>query len=305
MPVRAWLHAPRESWIVDRLVGEFSRDNAAIVTDDRASANVLWFMAGWCIDQLGTPRSDQRIISTVHHLVPGKRQQWDHVIQHDARVDAYHVPNIRTRDALLSITQKPVHVIPYWVSSQVWPQIAPGEREMARASLGIGTTAHVIASFQRDSEGNSGYPKLEKGPDILCDYIERIAAQRNVIVLLAGYRRQYVVHRLDAANVRYIYIEHAPAESMRWLYAAADVYVVASRCEGGPQALLECAALGVPVISTPVGMAETLLHPSSISHELTLAVPNVVYASSAIAPLLTPRGYEPYVRMLTNVMEVS
>jgi glycosyltransferase involved in cell wall biosynthesis len=302
MQVKAWLHTPHESWIVDWLVSEFSRDNPHIVTTDRAQANVLWYMAGWCIDQLEAITPGQKVVSTVHHLVPDKHQQWEHVMRNDHHVDAYHVPNVRSRDVLATITKKPIYVVPYWASSQAWSRITPDERRMARASLGIGDSAYVIASFQRDTEGRSGDPKLEKGPDILCDYIERIAKQRDVTVLLAGYRRQYVMGRLDAAGIRYIYIERAPGTSMRWLYAAADLYVVASRCEGGPQALLECAALGVPVISTPVGMAEVLLHPMSISHDLALAMPNVEHAAIAVRPMLTPHGYEPYISMLAEVV---
>lgn len=303
--VKVWLHAPRESWIVDRLVDEFKRDNPQSVTAQPEAANVIWYMAGWCIDQLGAVASHQRVISTVHHLVPSKREQWDQVVAHDARVNAYHVPNDRTRDALSTLTHKPIYVVPYWVSSQAWPKITQVERQTARDSLGIASNQHVIGSFQRDTEGVSGGPKLEKGPDILCNYIESIAKQRDAIVLLAGYRRQYVTQRLTAAGVKHIYIERAPAASMRWLYAAIDTYVVSSRCEGGPQALLECAALGVPVISTPVGMAEVLLHPSSVSQDLLLAAPNVEHASIAVRPMLTPAGYEPYVRMFADVVEVG
>lgn len=297
-PVRVWLHSPREAWIVDRLVGEFTRDNSHITTQDRSAANILWYLPGWCIDSIGPIVAGQRVISTVHHLVPEKPAQWDHVSKHDHLVNAYHVPNERTRAALATLTNKRIYVIPYWVSSQEWHRITPDEHALARRSLSIGDNDYVIGSFQRDTEGGSGEPKLEKGPDILCDYVERIAAQRRVTVLLAGYRRQYVIHRLERAGVKYIYIERAPAAAMRWLYSAVNLYVVSSRCEGGPQALLECAALGVPIISTPVGMAEALLHPMSISHDLLAAKPNVDHAISAVKPMLTPVGYAPYVRML-------
>lgn len=302
--VKAWLHSPREAWIVDRLVSEFTRANPHITVHDRRDANVLWYISGWCIDGIGKVESHQRVISTVHHLVPEKRAQWDYVANHDHVVDAYHVPNERTRVAVATLTSKPIHVIPYWVSSQEWSKITPDEHVMARRSLSIGDSDYVIGSFQRDTEGvGSGIPKLEKGPDILCDYVEHIARNRQVTVLLAGYRRQYVVERLDRIGVRYIYIERAPATAMRWLYSAVNLYVVSSRCEGGPQALLECAALGVPIISTPVGMAEMLLHPMSISDDLLTAVPNVQHALSAVRPMLTPDGYVPYERMLSKIIE--
>jgi hypothetical protein len=52
-------------------------------------------------------------------------------------------------------------------------------------------------------------------------------------------------------------------------------------------------------------MAEVLLHPSSVSEDLLLAVPNVEHASIAVRPMLTPVGYEPYVRMFADVVEAG
>ena len=43
------------------------------------------------------------------------------------------------------------------------------------------------------------------------------------------------------------------ARKLNTLYNALDLYVVSSRCEGGPQAIFECAYLKVPIISTRVG----------------------------------------------------
>ena len=43
------------------------------------------------------------------------------------------------------------------------------------------------------------------------------------------------------------------------MYAASDLYVVASRYEGGPQSVLEAPAMKVPIVSTDVGMARDVL----------------------------------------------
>ncbi len=42
-------------------------------------------------------------------------------------------------------------------------------------------------------------------------------------------------------------------------YHALDLYIISSRCEGGPLSLLESWATGVPVISTKVGMPADLI----------------------------------------------
>ena len=38
-----------------------------------------------------------------------------------------------------------------------------------------------------------------------------------------------------------------------------DLYLVTSRDQGGPKAILECKATGVPIVSTRVGMAQDLI----------------------------------------------
>lgn len=48
-------------------------------------------------------------------------------------------------------------------------------------------------------------------------------------------------------------------DRMREFYNSLDIYICASRCEGGPRPALESAACGVPVISTDVGLIPELI----------------------------------------------
>ena len=43
-----------------------------------------------------------------------------------------------------------------------------------------------------------------------------------------------------------------------------DLYVVSSRYEGGPQAVIEAAAMKVPIISNDVGIASKVLDPECV-----------------------------------------
>jgi glycosyltransferase involved in cell wall biosynthesis len=47
---------------------------------------------------------------------------------------------------------------------------------------------------------------------------------------------------------------------MRKLYHALDLYLVTSREEGGPLAILESLATGTPIVSTKVGLAPDLIN---------------------------------------------
>lgn len=128
---------------------------------------------------------------------------------------------------------------------------------------------YYVGSFQRDTEGSDlKTPKLEKGPDLFCDYLIRnrskIECTNKLHVLLGGWRRQYVENRLKKAKISYTLFEKTSLDMIRLLYAACDLYVVSSRFEGGPQAIIEAAAMEIPIISTDVGIASTVLSDNCI-----------------------------------------
>jgi hypothetical protein len=65
---------------------------------------------------------------------------------------------------------------------------------------------------------------------------------------------------------------------------------------------LECAYLEVPIISTPVGLAENILDSKSINIDLTKAVPNIETASYKIQNFITPHAYLEYRNMFTKIL---
>lgn len=259
--------APNENWIVDRWVNEWYAHNADISTRDADSADIIWLLADWCWERISKKNlTDKFVIATVHHIVPEKfdaeaRKEFEY---RDSFVDMYHVPCHKTGQQISTLTNKPISVIMPWVNQTIWQSRDTLRGEM-RKVLRVDDNTTIISSFQRDTEGNNLIsPKLEKGPDRFCDIVENIAKQENVHVLLGGWRRQYVISRLQKAGVKYHYIELAPFATVNAMYAATDLYIVAARYEGGPQAIVECAATKTPVISTDVGFASEILSHRSI-----------------------------------------
>ena len=130
-------------------------------------------------------------------------------------------------------------------------------RTAIRERLGVPRDALCIGSFQKDGVGwgDGNAPKLIKGPDIFLDVVEQLARHHRIFVLLTGPARGYVtqglLNRGVAFNHTYLknYWEIVP------YYQALDLYLVTSRDEGGPKAVLEAMATGVPLVSTRVGMA--------------------------------------------------
>ena len=136
------------------------------------------------------------------------------------------------------------------------------ERDAMRRQLGIPDTATVIGSFQKDGEGwgTGDRPKLEKGPDILCQTLTAYKKINNeLLVLLTGPSRGFVTEELTRSGVNFLHVTPEHQADMAKLYWALDGYLIPSRDEGGPKGALEAMASGVPVVSTPVGQAKDLI----------------------------------------------
>jgi len=246
---------------------------------------------------------------TVHHIVPDKfdAEKKSEFKFRDQFVDLYHVPCQKTKDQIKKLTKKPIEIIPFWVNQNIWHPIE--DKAGLRKKYGIYEDAFLVGSFQRDTEGSDLIsPKLEKGPDLFCDAMEKMSEEKKkegkkLRVLLAGWRRQYVMARLHNAEIPYYYSELPSFEVLNELYNTLDLYVVASRYEGGPQSIVECAATKTPVISTDVGLASTFLAKESIFKpgKSCEAVANTELPLENISRLLMPKGFEAFKEMFDFV----
>lgn len=293
--------APGENWICDRMVAEWTQDNPDITASDPVSADVIWLLADWCWRRIpmGLLR-DRYVVTTVHHIVPekfGPAEAHDFT-ERDRITDHYHVYNQRTYDFIRPLTARPIALIPYWANQKIFNRTVASaeERTALRLKFGFSTDAYLIGSFQRDTEGHDlKSPKLEKGPDLLADAIE-VYHRRNTDVgistevVLAGWRRQYVIGRLERVGIPYHYLERPPQQTIVELYQTLDLYPVTARHEGGPQSLIECGLLGIPVVSRPVGIAEQVLPGAAVRDDVTEAAPHVPIVDG----WSLPEGYELY-----------
>jgi glycosyltransferase involved in cell wall biosynthesis len=98
-------------------------------------------------------------------------------------------------------------------------------------------------------------PKWVKGPDVWVRVIEQLKPEYNLFVLLVGPARGYVKKELERIGVAYKHVVLSNYLEIPKYYNALDLYLVTSRAEGGPKAIVEAMACGVPLVSTEVGMA--------------------------------------------------
>lgn len=257
--MKVFMNSADENWILDRIHREWLKHTPLDGTASLNDCELIWLMAPWKWRSIPPEfLVSKSVLCTIHHIDPSKfaETQLAEFTARDQFVDAYHVPNKYTANFISNLTSRPIHIISYWFDPDLW---YPVEKNIARKTLSISEDRFVIGSFQRDTEGGDlKSPKLAKGPDLFCDYVEKISDDKT-LVLLGGWRRQYIINRLNDAGIEYKYIEMAPFQILRQMYAACDLYIVSSRHEGGPQALLEAPAMKVPIISTRMGIAEDVI----------------------------------------------
>ena len=83
-------------------------------------------------------------------------------------------------------------------------------------------------------------------------------------MILSGKRRNFLIENFKNRNFPFIYFEMIDLKELNELYNILDLYIVTSRIEGGPQAILECAVSKTPIVSTDVGVASEILDSKSI-----------------------------------------
>jgi glycosyltransferase involved in cell wall biosynthesis len=179
------------------------------------------------------------------------------------RFTRIQVTNAEMRDLVLSAGVVPdaVHVIPIGIDLENFPPVDPSSRRQAREALGVPASAFVVGSFQKDGVGwREGLePKLVKGPDVLIAVLEHVKADvPELFVLLTGPARGYVRRELEARSIPYRHVLAEDRGELARAYHALDVYVVTSRQEGGPKAVLESMASGIPLVTTRVGQVSEI-----------------------------------------------
>ncbi len=163
-----------------------------------------------------------------------------------------------------------------------------------------------VPIFLRDSEGSDVLkPKLSKGPDRFVEIIKELNKSKNIHVILTGRKRDYLINELVKNKIKFSYFEMASFETINELYNCLDLYIVSSRFEGGPQAILECGITKTPIISTDVGVASEILASESIFNmeNYLSAKPNVNHAYTEASKYEMKKVFELYNKMLQNLYE--
>ena len=193
---------------------------------------------------------------------------WFHITPTDIRlkfvprlnkiIDLVHTSSPITQKKLreLGFDKNKIVVIPLGVDLYHFKKFNEIKKSYLKKKFNIPENKIIVGSFQKDGVGwGAGLePKLIKGPDIFCEVVKSLNKVCDIHVFLTGPARGYVKKQLEEYNIPYTHIFLDNYLDIVECYNILDLYLVTSRAEGGPQAILEGMATGVPLVTTNVGM---------------------------------------------------
>jgi len=301
---KVYLNKAGEDWILDRLRTEWYELNKKNSTNFLFKSDVVWICSPWTWKKLSKRHLRNKVvICSIYHIDEEKFSDKDLIEfnERDKFVDFYHVISENTKLQLKKLTSKKIVSIPFWVNQNIWFEIK--DKNLLKNKLEIPQGKFIIGSFQRDTEGSDlKSPKLSKGPDRLLEIFKHLKENKDIFVILSGKRRNYVIDQLVKEKINFKYFEMVDNEQLNELYNILDLYIVASRVEGGPQAIMECAITKTPIISTNVGVAPEILESSSIfkMENFMSAKPNIDFAYNKVLKYTLPNGIDLYRSMIFN-----
>lgn len=297
-----------ESWVVDRFRDDWHNHNKEITTTKIKSADIIWIISPWLWKKIPIKYlKNKKVVCSIYHIDFDKFSADDirEFAERDKYVDVYHVISKKTKEQLLRLTEKKIISIPFWVDNNLW--FEKQNKSQIKKSYGFNDEDFLVGSYQRDTEGyDLKSPKLIKGPDIFFDIVSKMYLEnKNTKVVLAGKRRNYLINKFENAKIPYSYFEMVDSEALNDLYNILDLYIVTSRLEGGPQAILECAISKTPILSTDVGIASEILNKKSIFeiNQFEEAKVDIEHAYKNSLNYLIPMGMKKYISMFEEVYE--
>ena len=306
--MKIFLNNINESWVVDRFRDDWYKHNSEISTNSVKKADIVWIISPWIWKNIKTKYlRDKKVVCSIYHIDFDKFTEKDkeEFYVRDEFVDFYHVISNKTVSQLRRLTDKKIISIPFWVDQNIFYEIQ--NKKDLRKKFNFNTDDYLIGSFQRDTEGSDLVtPKLIKGPDIFLEIVSDLFTKnKSIKIVLAGKRRNFLIENLKKREVPFKYFEMVTSSDLNELYNILDLYLVTSRLEGGPQAILECGISKTPILSTDVGVAPEILNKKSIFNidEFNKAKVDVEYAYKNSLNFTIPDGMESYIRMFKDLYE--
>ena len=275
-----------QKWICDELKREFMNAFPDDTTNDPFEAGIVWYLAPWnykykpqniSLNDWYTILKYKKVICSQHHIDKDKIKlldsQFKFMKKHSDKIHAicdktkydlelhFNQDNTNQNDTI-KFDKNKIYKQLFWINPDIFHELP---KEEIRDKYQFSEDAYLVGSFQKDTEGKTGLPKMSKGPDIFINIVKDMHEKNNnVEVVLTGLRREYILTQLELLGIKYHYFNMVSLSEINELYNCLNLYLVSSRCEGGPRAIVEAGLTKTPIISTDVGIASELMDPKSI-----------------------------------------
>jgi glycosyltransferase involved in cell wall biosynthesis len=269
------IRSDRAGWVLDQEAIELQRIASTLGIDVRINRGISPYAAQCChytsqfvLHRPRYFRTRNRVSLDYYHGLPDTAPEfkllYEGLRRHHAAIERVRVSHSQMEQVVLESGIDPgkVRRIPIGINMAYFQLQTAESRREARRCLGLPESAAIIGSFQKDGvgwgEGND--PKRVKGPDVFLHVIEQLKPRvPELYVLLSGPARGFVRKGLEQQGVPYRHVYVNQYEQIGGLFQALDLYLITSREEGGPKAVLESMASGVPLVTTRVGQAMDLV----------------------------------------------
>lgn len=267
-------------WVIDNIVNDFKKYSNLKIVDLTDNPDIIWFVGpGKFFYNNFTLNNKSKIVVSIHHI--SKDKLYVYKFKKLSEVNTCIVPNDFTAKDLKKYTDVKIDKLPYWILSSFLQDVNVDKKNKLKSKL-TPNNEILIGSFVKDgdNENNVLKPKLVKGPDTFLSIIDALRQKYKIKVILSGYTRNFIISNLVKMGVPYFYQEKF--DDMNLLYDILDWYLVTSRCEGGPQSILEASYRKTKILSTNVGIANSVLHSSCICNNVKDFVFKITHNVEAI-----------------------
>lgn len=273
---KLFIVSDRVNWVLDNEARELG-DTASVLGIDFRQTRKFDINIRQCVHYTTQSVRDPRLIRARHRISmdyfhghpdrqPVFRQLFDTIRAYEKNFWRIRVSHSEMEKLVLTTGIDPAKVrrIPIGINLKYFSPADEARRQEIRREFGIPEGATVIGLFQKDGEGwgEGKEPKLIKGPDTFLGTMEILKKDvPNIFVLLTGPSRGFVKAGLECLGIPYRHDFLDSYQAIGKYYQAIDLYIIPAREEGGPKALLESMASGIPVVTTRVGQAIDLVRP--------------------------------------------
>ena len=259
-----------QTWIIDIFKKEFTEYSKLDIVTTPEESEIIWIIGNNNLKEINYLKTihltNKQIITTIHHIDWNKIDMFNINFNEVKDITTrFHVICDKVYHDLIKLTDKSIRIANFWINENIFYNIS--NKNELRKEYNIPEKSFCVGSFQRDTKGKRlcMKPKLSKGPDIFIEIVKDMNKKRdNVLVILSGRRRNYIIKQLEDNGIEYLYFPMVTSVELNKLYNCLDLYIVSSRVEGGPRSILECGITKTPIISTDVGIANLILDNKSI-----------------------------------------